>query len=60
MSPGPDDTVTIREWDLEDIERELLDVANEATHLAPSPTAEKITACNAAALATVWRLLGRE
>ena len=60
MSPTAEDTVEVQEWTLEDIERELETISNEATHLPPGPTADRIQACAAAAMGTIAKLLGRE
>ena len=47
-------------WPLEDIERELLSICNEAQHLPPGATADRIQGCAGAALETLQKVLGRE
>lgn len=47
-------------WPLEDIERELQTIVNEAMHLPPLQAGERISACAKAALETLSKLLDRE
>lgn len=53
-------TLTVELWPLEDIERELLSICNDAAHLPPGPTADRIQGCAGAALETLQKALGRE
>lgn len=52
--------LTVELWALEDIERELQSIANEAMHLPPGPTLDRVQGCAEAALETLRKVLGRQ